>query len=131
MIARTTVVICLLAAVAETVLGCTSTAGLSRDDAAVILFVVGPYLLLGWLAWRQRGRRVVSWALLAVAAALSAWGVAVFAVDSYRYHTEPQYRLVQRVAVFFVPLLQWAVVALAGLALLAGRSSTRRQNTAP
>lgn len=125
-VARLTIAVCVLAAAVETVLGCTSTAGLSPGDALIVLFVIGPYLLLALFAWRQRGQRAASWVLLAVAVGMSAWGLYVFAEDSYRYHTEPQYRMVQRMAVFFVPLLQWAVVLVVGLALLVRRLSSRR-----
>jgi hypothetical protein len=117
-VARLTIAVCLLAAVVETVLGCTSTAGLTSGDVLIVLFVISPYLLLALFAWRQRGQPATSWTLLAIAVGLSAWGLYVSGEDSYRYHTDPQYRLVQRTAVFFVPLMQWAVVLLLVLALL-------------
>ena len=63
-------------------------------------------------------------ALLAVAVGLSAWGLHVFVEDSYRYQTEPHYRKVQRMAVFFVPLLQWALVLLVGTTLLVWHQSS-------
>jgi hypothetical protein len=125
-IARLTIAVCLLAAVVETVLGCTSTAGLASGDAIIGLFVIGPYLLLVLFAWRQRGQPAASWVLLAVAVGMSAWGLYVFGEDSYRYHTESQYRKVFRMAVFFVPLVQWAIVLLVGLALLVRRLGSRR-----
>src|SRR5262249_26631613 len=105
-----TIAVCLLAAAIETVLGCTSTAGLTPGDAFIVLFIIGPYLLLSFFAWRQRGRPAASWTLLAVALGLSLWGLFLFGVDSYFYHTDPEYRLVQRMVVFLAPLLQWAVV---------------------
>src|SRR5262249_24548901 len=123
-VARWTIALCLLAAAAEAGLGCTSTAGVSPGDAAGFLFVVGPDLPLALFAWRQRGPPAVSWGLLVVAAALAAFGLAVFGWDSYRYHTEPPYRKVQRLAVLFVPLVQWAVVVPVGLALLVRRLSS-------
>ena len=124
-VARLTLAVCLCAAVVETVLGCTSTAGLSPGDAIIVLFVIGPYLLLALFAWRQRGRPTASWVLLAVAVGMSAWGLYVFGEDSYRYHTEPQYRNLQRLAVFFVPLVQWAIVLVVGLGLLVGWPNAR------
>lgn len=60
-IARLTVALCLLAAAIEVVLGCTSTAGLTPGDALIMLFVIGPYLLLALFAWRQRGQPRASW----------------------------------------------------------------------
>ena len=125
-VARLTIAVCLLAASVETVLGCTSTAGLTLGDALIVPFVLGPYLILALFAWRRRGQPAASWALLAVAVALAAWGLYVSAVDSYRYHTDPQYRLIQRMAVFFVPLLQWAVVLLVGLVSLVRWPNSRR-----
>jgi hypothetical protein len=125
-VARLTIVVCLLAAVVETVLGCTSSESLAPGDALIVLFVIGPYLLLALLAWRQRGQPAASWVLLAVAVGVSAWGFYILGEDSYRYHTEPQYRTLQRMAVFFVPLLQWAVVLVVGFALLVWRLASYR-----
>ena len=116
--ADVTIAVCLLAAVIETVLGCTSTAGLSPGDAIIVLFVIGPYLLLALFAWRKRGQPATSWVLLVVAVGMSVWGLYVFGEDSYRYHTDQRYRMVQRMAVFFVPLVQWAIVLVVGLVLL-------------
>ena len=104
-VARLTIAVCLLAAVVETVLGCTSTAGLSPGDALIVLFVIGPYLLLSLFAWRKRNQSASSWVLLVVAVGMSVWGLYVFGEDSYRYHTDQRYRMVQRMAVFFVPLV--------------------------
>jgi hypothetical protein len=125
-VARLTIAVCLLAALVETVLGCTSTAGLAPADALIVVFVIGPYLLLALFAWRQRGQPAASWLLLAVAVGMSAGGLYVFGEDSYRYHTEPQYRVLLRMAVFFVPLLQWAVVLVVSLALLVRWLTARR-----
>jgi len=124
LVARLTIVVCLLAAAAEAVLGCTSTTRVSLGDAPIVLFIVGPYLLIALVAWLQRGKLAASWTLLAVAVGLSAWGLHVFVEDSYRYQTEPHYRKVQRMAVFFVPLLQWALVLLVGTTLLVWHQSS-------
>lgn len=124
-VARSTIVVCLFAAAVEVALGCVSTAGLAPADAIIALFVVGPYLLLAALARRQRARAMASWSLLAVAVGLSAWGLATFGWHGYRYHVEPQYRLVQNMALFSVPLLQWAIVLLVGLVSLLVRPNSR------
>jgi hypothetical protein len=63
------------------------------------------------------GAPVASGGLLAVTAALAAWGLYPFGEDSYRYHTEPQYRKVQRLTAFVVPVVQWAVVLAVGFVL--------------
>jgi len=124
-LARATVIVCLFAAAVEVALGCASTAGLAPGDAIVALFVVGPYLLLASLAWRLRARATASRALLAVAVGLSAWGLATFGWHGYRYHAEPQYRALQNMALFSVPLLQWVAVLLVGLASLLVRPGSR------
>lgn len=129
-LARSTVIVCLFAAAVEVALGCVSTAGLAPADAIIALFVVGPYLLLASLAWRQRERATASRSLLAVAVGLSAWGLATFGWHGYRYHAEPQYRALQNMALFSVPLLQWVAVFLVGLASLLVRPNPRRERPA-
>jgi hypothetical protein len=84
----------------------------------VAAFVLGPYLLLGLLAWWQRRESIVSWLLLAVAVILATWGVCLFGLDSYLYHTDWEYRMSQRMTVLVAPALQWAAVLVAGLVLL-------------
>jgi hypothetical protein len=126
LVARLAIAVCLLAAAVETVLGCISTASLAPSDGLIVLFIIGPYLLLALLAWRQRGRPAASWTLLAVAVVMSAWGLYVLGEDSYRYHTEPQYGKYQRLAGCFVPLVQWAIVLLVGLGLLVWRLASPR-----
>ena len=118
LVARVTIVLCLLAAVAEVVLCCTATTRLTLMDAPIALFVVGPYLCLATIAWLQRSKLHVSWTLLAVVIGLSAWGLYVLGEDVYRYHTEANYRKLQRLAVFYVPLLQYLFVSLVGTSSL-------------
>jgi hypothetical protein len=124
-LARCAIAICLLAAAVEVILGCTSTARLTPVDTIIVLFVIGPYCLLSVLAWWQRARTAVSWGLLAVTIALSAWGLYLFGEDSYRYHTDPDYRVVQRMTAFMVPLVQWSVVLAVGFGLLVLRLLSR------
>ena len=123
---RLTIMVCLLAAVVETFLACTSTAGLSPGDVFPILFFVGPYVLLVLFARWQRSHMAASWMLLVVTVALSVWGLYTFGEDSYRYHTELEYRMVQRMSVFIVAIGQWAVVLLVGFGLLLWRLISRR-----
>jgi hypothetical protein len=115
MVSVLTVVVCVLTAFAETVLGFTSSTRLSASDILVVLFIVGPYLLLASLAWCHRGLREGSWTLLAIAIGISAWGLFVFGDHSYRWHSDPQFRKVQSMAILFVPLVQWAIVLLVGI----------------
>jgi hypothetical protein len=120
------VVVCCVAAVAEGAMTVASSTGLTLADAPIVLFLIGPYLVMGWLAWTQRGRRVVSGILPAVASLRALWGLYVSGLDCYRYHTEPHYRLVQRMGIFVVPLCQWLVTLLLGSVLLGLWLRTRR-----
>jgi hypothetical protein len=130
LIAKLTIGVCLLTAVVQTILGCTSAARLMPKDAILVLLETGPYLLLALFAWWQYGRRAASWALLAIALGLSVLGLYAGGVDSYRYHTEWQYRMTERYAPIVVALLQWAVVPVAGLGLLVCRPWSRRRQPA-
>jgi hypothetical protein len=125
MVPRITWAVCFLASAITLTLGCTSTAGLAPSDVVIVAFVLGPYPLLGLFAWWRRGESIVSWFLLAVTVILATWGVYLFGLDSYRYHTEFEYRMSQRMTVFFVPLLQWAAVLMVGLVLLGNWAITR------
>ncbi len=87
-------------------------------DAPIVLFMMGPYLCLAILAWLQRGERAVSWILMALIIGLSIWGLYFIAEDSYRYHTDANYRKLQRLVAFFVPLVQYAVVVLVGMVMM-------------
>ena len=126
MVPRITSAVCLFAAAITLILGltCKSTAGLRPSDAVVLAFVLGPYLLLGLLAWWQRGEAIVSWSLLAVTVALATLGVCLFGLDSYRFHMDFEYRMSMRLTALFVPLLQWAAALVLGCALLANWAFT-------
>lgn len=92
-----------------------STLGLA--DTPIVLFVIGPYVALGLIAWWQRERWFASLAILGAIGVLMAWGLSVSTIDCFRDHTDPEYRLMQRSALFLVPLMQWIAVGLLGLAL--------------
>src|SRR5262245_37872888 len=87
-----TILICVLTAVADTVLAYMSSVHLKPGEEIVVLFTVGPYLLLGVFAWWQRRKEVASWLLLGVALALAAGGLYVAGEHTYRNHTEPHFR---------------------------------------
>jgi hypothetical protein len=95
-------------------------------EAPIMLFLIGPYLVTGLFAWRQRGRRIVSGLLLAVASLMAVWGLYVAGMDCYHYHTEPNHRMVQRIDIFLVPLCQWLVTLILGSFLLGLWVGTRR-----
>ena len=125
MVHRITWAVCFLASAITLMLACTSTAGFGPRDVVIVAFILGPYLLLGLLAWWQRGESLVSWLLLTVTFLLATWGVYLFGLDSYRSQTEWEYRMAQRLTVFLVPLLQWAAVLVVGLVLLGHWAITR------
>ena len=128
-ILRITWFVCSAAAVITLMLGGTSKAGWTTDVLAAG-FVLGPYLLLGLLALGHRGKAIRSRVLLAVAVVLAAWGLYLFGLDSYRYHTVAEHRMVQRMTVLLVPLVQWAAVLLVGLGLLGNWALRRRYGSA-
>jgi len=115
--------VCALAALISLILLATSTPGLRPSDVPFLGLVVAPYALLGLLALRVRGRRTVSRLLFVVALILALAGTALFGWDSYQYHTVPEHRLVQRMTLIAVPVLQSLAVALTGLILLAVRGT--------
>jgi hypothetical protein len=131
MVPRITWAVCFLASAITLVLGYTSTAGPGPDDVLIVAFILGPNLLLGLLAWWQRGNPIGSWLLLAVAVILATWGVGLFGLDSYWYHTDWQYRMAMRMAVLLVPLLQWAAMPVVGLVLLVAGELGREADDVP
>jgi hypothetical protein len=80
-----TVVICVLTALAEAGLGIMCSNRVSASDIIVVLFIVGPCLVSGSLAWYHRGPREGVWALLAIAIGMSACGLDTFGDHSYRW----------------------------------------------
>ncbi|MEA5474731.1 hypothetical protein VB716_10915 [Synechococcus sp. CCY9201] len=102
----------------------TSTTGLRSGDLPFLAFLVAPYLLLGLLAWRERERRSLSNLLFIVVLLLSLGGTILLGADSYRFHTVPEHRLVQRMTIIVVPMLQSMAAIAIGLLLQANRMLT-------
>lgn len=115
-----TVVVCVLTALVEAGLGIMSSTRVSASDILVVLFTVGPCLVFASWAWCYRGARQGEWTLLAIAISISACGLYTFGAHSYHWHTDPNFRKVQSMAIFFVPLIQWAIVLLVGISLCFG-----------
>lgn len=128
MVYRITVLTCAWAAVVTAMLIGTSIPKLSPAALIAAAFAAVPYLLLALLAWWQRSGRGGSWLLLAVAVLLSVGGLSLFAYDSYRYHTVAEHRMVQRMTILVVPMLQLAVTAAAGLVLWVKRLMTAHRS---
>lgn len=102
----------------------TSTTGLRSGDLPFLAFLVVPYLVLGLLAWRERQRRRHSNLLFIVVLLLSLGGTILLGADSYRFHTVPEHRLVQRITIIVVPMLQSTAAIAIGLLLQADRVLT-------
>jgi hypothetical protein len=116
--------LCTLAALTGLILVVTSTTGLRSGDLPFLAFLVVPYLVLGLLAWRERERRSLSNLLFIVVLFLSLGGTILLGVDSYRFHTVPEHRLVQRMTIIVVPMLQSTAAIAIGLLLQANRMLT-------
>jgi hypothetical protein len=116
--------LCTLAALTGLILVVTSTTGLRSGDLPFLAFLVAPYLLLGLLAWRERERRSLSNLLFIVVLLLSLGGTILLGADSYRFHTVPEHRLVQRMTIIVVPMLQSMAAIAIGLLLQANRMLT-------
>ena len=122
--------VCTLAALMSLTLVATSTPALRLTDLPFLLFLPAPYLALELLVWSERGRGRLSQLLFVAVLLLSLAGVTILALDSYRFHTLPEHRMVQRMAVITVPMLQsLAVISLAlvlqAYRMLSGRGPSR------
>jgi len=116
--------LCTIAALTGLILVLTSTTGLRSGDLPFLAFLVVPYLVLGLLAWRERERRSHSNLLFIVVLVLSLGGTILLGADSYRFHTVPEHRLVQRMTILVVPMLQSTAAIAIGLLLQANRMLT-------
>jgi hypothetical protein len=114
--------VCTLAALTSLILVITGVPGVRMGDLPFLVFLLVPYLLLGLLAWRDRERRRLSAVLFVAVLVLSLAGTILLGLDSYRFHTVPAHRLVQRMTVIVVPMLQSAAAIVIGLMLQANRS---------
>lgn len=105
--------VCLLALVVEFVLTLLSTNNpwaLGLGDVVILLFILGPYLALAAIAWTVRRRRVFAWVTLVVILVLSVWGLSVAGTHTYYYLTDLEFRMIQPIGIFLMPLGQWFVV---------------------
>jgi hypothetical protein len=116
--------LCTIAVLTGLILVLTSTTGMRSGDLPFLAFLVVPYLVLGLLAWRERERRSHSNLLFIVVLVLSLGGTILLGADSYRFHTVPEHRLVQRMTIIVVPMLQSTAAIAIGLLLQANRMLT-------
>jgi hypothetical protein len=125
MIPNLSLALCAIAAIGTVGLGLTSTSQPHPTDVFIVLFIIGPYLLLGLLVRWWRRSRPVSIAFLVLVMFLTAIALWLFGMESYQYHTDPNFKYVQRLAAFIVPLFQFFVALVVGLALLVVRFGSR------
>ena len=121
--------LCTIAAITGLILVLTSSTGLRSGDLPFLAFLVVPYLVLGLLAWRERERHSLSNLLFIVVLFLSLGGTILLGADSYRFHTLPEHRLVQRMTIIVVPMLQSTAAIAIGLVLQANRMLTCQGRT--
>jgi hypothetical protein len=125
LIPRLTGAVCIVAACITLILLLTSTPHLRPGDVLFVALALSPYLAIGLLAWASRSDRIVSAVLFAIAALLALGGILLLAWDSYQYHLVAEHRMVQRMTVLVVPLLQWAAALPVFLVLLLKSAMTR------
>ncbi|MCO6047768.1 hypothetical protein NG895_28015 [Aeoliella sp. ICT_H6.2] len=127
-----TLVICILAIAIDlvlTVLATNNPWSLQPSDAAILLYIVGPYLALAAVAWFGRVSRRLAWVIFLSSLALTVWGLWGAASHAYFYQTDPEYRLVQPIGVFLIPLGQWLGSAFLGVAVESHRRQTSIRKT--
>jgi hypothetical protein len=119
-----TLALCFVALASESVLICLATndpSSLGAGDAAILTFILGPYVLLAVIAWMARIGRRLAWSAFAVTLLLVTWGLWVSGTHAYHYLTDPDYRKLQAVGVFLMPLGQWFLSFCLGVAVVVYR----------
>lgn len=115
--ATSTGCVCILAALISMILAVTSTSGARASDVPFLGFLVFPYVLMGLLSWWQRSRRRRSAGVFIAVLLLSLGGILLLGIDSFRFHTMPDHRMVQRFTMIAVPLLQTTATLAIALVL--------------
>ena len=87
--------------------------------------MLGPVVALSVIAWVMRNSRYHACGLSLLILVVLGWGLWTMAEHTSRFHTDPDYRKLQAVGVFVVPLGQW----LANGSLIAGIIFARRRET--
>jgi hypothetical protein len=121
MIAKISLAICFFALIAKVSILIACYGRLSAfhsGDLLYLLLIIGPYLLLGLMAWRWRGHRGVSIAALVLILIVASAGIFLLGDDCYNYRVNPQYRLYDRYAIPIAILLQCLGTGLLGLVIL-------------
>jgi hypothetical protein len=138
-LARVSLGICLIAIGAAFVLMLLATNdpwSLNVGDGAILLYVLGPYLALAGIAWASRRGQKIAWTVFLTTVVLVAWGLWTNASHTYYFLTDMEFRKVQPLAIFLVPLAQWFVVVCLAAAVglwrwRVSRLSPRNGNSHP
>lgn len=119
-----TLTLCLVTLASEFVLICLATNdpwSMGAGDAAILIFILGPYPLLAVIAWLARGDRRLAWLVFGITLLLAAWGLWVSGTHAYHYLSDVEYRKLQAVGVFLMPLGQWFLSVCLGVAVIVYR----------
>jgi len=122
---KVTLAVCALALLAclALILQATNLHTLRPSDSLIVMYMVGPYAFLALIALSCRRYILPSYIVLGVTLLLVTWGAYMFGVHAYRFQTDEEYRKVQQVGVFVMPLGQWLLAAMLGIALSLWRIS--------
>ena len=134
MITKISLIVCLLALIATVIIPITCYGRLSSfylSDLLSLSFIIGPYLLLGLMAWRWRGDRVVSVIAFLLILTVASGGLYLIGDSCYNYQTDPQYRLYDNYTLPVVILLEWLGTGLLGLVIMVVRLISKRGRKEP
>jgi hypothetical protein len=108
------------------------------SDYAAIASVAGPYFLLALIAWVGQAGRPGSFVLQLATVILAVGGLTLVAMEWFGYYeairhsprgAEYMSTRYQRMAIFFVPLVQWIGAVVLGIVLLTVRITSRRETS--
>ncbi|HEY1189676.1 MAG TPA: hypothetical protein VGE74_18660 [Gemmata sp.] len=95
-------------------------------NVLVFGFLIGPLLFLALTVWRRRTHPARSKVLFGVALGIAVAGLGALGVDSYRFQTDPAFRQTPSVTRMLVPVVQWAVILVVWVWLVAQEMKDRR-----
>jgi hypothetical protein len=105
---------------------------LGPGDALILVYMLGPVVVLTVIAWGTRNSRNNAWGLSLVILVILGWGLRTMAEHTYHFRTDPDYRKLQAIGVFAVPLGQWLASGSLGAGIVFARcreAKEDKQNT--
>ncbi|MCS7468725.1 hypothetical protein NZK35_18890 [Stieleria sp. ICT_E10.1] len=117
---------CFITLIAEFIMMLLTTnkpSSLGLSDLLILIYVMGPVAVLFAIAWVTRRTRKNAWALTLVIVAILSWGLWTMGEHTYQFLSDPEYRKLQAIGIFAVPLGQW----LASGSLAAGAIFARQR----